>query len=170
MRSDVTLSLPYALAVFRGDSIRIALEVTEIEWIPDREMVQVRVDIAIEGAGLTCGTLTELLTDEELLTFQGFLDELDRGRSATWEPSTKSAELDVEMREHTVFDTVHVEPWATIKPHDVGLVVGGVVSFDDDWFDEAYARFDALQDHLEELRSPKVQDGRGQISERPLRQ
>lgn len=52
-----------------------------------------------------------------------------------------------------MFDTVVVQPWATIEPYGVGLVVGGVVGFDDDWFDEAYARFDALQDHLDALRS-----------------
>ncbi|MBL0888091.1 DUF5959 family protein [Myceligenerans indicum] len=156
----MTLSLPYTLAVFRGDSIRVALEVTELEWISSDQAVHVRADIAIEGEGLTCGTLTELLDAEELRTFQGFLDELDRGRSATWEPSPKSAELDVELREHTVFDTVGVEPWVTVKPYGVGLVVGGVVSFDDDWFEEAYARFDTLQDHLEQLRSSSVSDDR----------
>ncbi|GAA1868917.1 DUF5959 family protein [Myceligenerans crystallogenes] len=152
----MTLSLPYTLAVFRGGSIRIALEVTELGWNSAQEVAEVGLDIAIEGEELTYRTSTGSLADEELLTFQGFLDELDRGSPAVWEPSERFAELAVELGEDAVSDTDGAEPWVTVKPHDAGLVVGGAVTLDDEWFDDVYARFDALQDHLEELRAPNT--------------
>lgn len=148
---QTTLTLPYTLAVFRGDSIRIAMTLTELGWKEQLRATQAEVAFTIEGERLGAATWTTYLLDDELRSFQGFLDELDQEKSVAWEPSAKSPSFGVEMRDVSVFGRVEAEPWVSFRPYGVGLVVGGRVTVDDAWFEDAYRRLDAVMDELDEL-------------------
>jgi hypothetical protein len=87
---------------------------------------------------------------DDLSGMQGFLDNLDAGRPASWKAGAKGTLISVNLEETRLpgVQEPWIEPWLTIRDESVPVRVSLRIETTDEWFELAYRKLDEVMDRF----------------------